>query len=80
MRSRLEPIKGVTRSLRQHRELILNRFRANKHNNEIVAGLTLNVKLRFRGACGDRRFNTVRTALYHQLGHLPEPPITRRFC
>jgi transposase len=30
MRSRIEPMKKVARSLRQHRELILNYFRAQK--------------------------------------------------
>jgi transposase len=81
MRSRLEPIKKVARSLRQHRELILNWFRAKKqYNNGIVEGLNLNVKLRFRQAYGYRQFDTVKTALYHQLGHLPEPEITHRFC
>lgn len=81
MRSQLEPIKRVARSLRDHRELILNWFRAKKqYNNGIVEGLNLNVKLRFRQAYGYRQFETVKTALYHQLGHLPEPQITHRFC
>jgi transposase len=81
MRSRLEPIKKVARSLRNHRELILNWFRAKKlYNNGIVEGLNLNVKLRFRQAYGYRRFDTVKTALYHQLGHLPEPKLTHRFA
>ena len=30
MRSRIEPMKKIARSLRQHRELILNYFRAGK--------------------------------------------------
>jgi hypothetical protein len=30
MRSRIEPMKNIARSLRQHRELILNYFRAQK--------------------------------------------------
>jgi transposase len=81
MRSRLEPIKKVARSLRQHRELILNWFRAKKqYNNGIVEGLNLTVKLRFRQAYGYRRFDTVKSSLYNQLGHLPQPPITHRFC
>lgn len=81
MGSRLEPIKRVARSLRQHRELILNWFRARKqYNNGIVEGLNLNVKLRFRQAYGYRQFETVKTALYHQLGYLPEPEITHRFA
>ena len=63
MRSRLEPIKRVARSLRQHRELILNWFRAKKqYNNGIVEGMNLNVKWRFRQAYGYRRFDTVKTA------------------
>src|SRR5215475_4956705 len=31
MRSRIEPMKKIARSLRQHRELILNYFRAQKN-------------------------------------------------
>jgi len=30
MRSRIEPMKKIARSLRNHRELILNHFRAQK--------------------------------------------------
>jgi hypothetical protein len=30
MRSRIEPMKKIARSLRKHRELILNYFRAKK--------------------------------------------------
>lgn len=81
MRSRLEPVKKVARSLRVHRELILNWFRAKKlYNSGIVEGLNLLVKLRFRKAFGFRTFEAMETALYHQLGQLPEPPVTHRFC
>ena len=80
MRSRLDPIKKVARSLRQHRELILNWFRAKKqYNSGIVEGLNANVKLRFRKAYGFRTFPAIQVALYHQLGHLPEPKTTHRF-
>ena len=45
MRSRLEPMKKVPRSLRQHRELILNWFVAKRqYNSGIVEGLTLQRK------------------------------------
>ena len=45
MRSRLEPMKKVARSLRQHRELILNWFVAKRqYNSGIVEGLTLQRK------------------------------------
>ena len=81
MRSRLEPIKKVAKSLRTHRELILNWFRAKKaYNSGIVEGMNLLVKLRFRKAFGFRTFQAMEIALYHQLGHLPEPQVTHRFC
>lgn len=81
MPSRIEPLKQIARSLRQHRELILNWFRAKKQfNSGIVEGLNANVKLRFRKAYGFRTFNAIEVALYHQLGDLPEPELTHRFC
>jgi len=81
MRSRLEPLKKVARSLRQHRELILNWYRAKKlYNCGIVEGMNLLVKLRFRKAFGFRVFSVMEVALYHQLGHLPEPELAHQFC
>jgi len=41
MRSRIAPMKKIARSLRQHRELILNYFRAQKLlSSGVVEGLT----------------------------------------
>lgn len=81
IRSRLEPVKKVARSLRKHRELILNWCRARKqYNSGIVEGMNLLVKLRFRKAFGFRTFGAMETALYHQLGHLPEPVLAHKFC
>jgi transposase len=81
MRSRLEPIKRVARSLREHRESILNWFRAKKlFNGGIVEGLNGLVKLRFRKAFGFRTFDAIQVALYHELGQLPEPCLAHRFC
>ena len=81
MRSRSEPIKKVARSLREHRESILNWFRAKKrYNAGIVEGLNGLVKLRFRKAFGFRTFQAIEVALYHQLGALPEPKVAHRFC
>ena len=81
IRSRLEPVKKVARSLRKHRELILNWYRARKqYNSGIVEGMNLLVKLRFRKAFGFRTFGAMETALYHQLGHLPEPVLAHKFC
>jgi len=81
MRSRLEPIKKVARSLREHRELIINWFRAKRqYSAGIVEGLNALVKLRFRKAFGYRTFEAMKVALYHQLGALPEPELSHQFC
>ena len=45
MRSRIEPMKKIARSLRQHRELILNYFRAQKLiSSGVVEGLNNKAK------------------------------------
>lgn len=81
MRSRLEPMKKVAKSLRKHRQLILNWFIAKKqYNSGIVEGLNSNVKLTFKKAYGFRTFKAAEVALYHQLGKLPEPKCFHRFC
>lgn len=81
MRSRLDPIKRVARSLRTHREPIVNGFRAKKRFNwGIVEGLNGLVKLRLKKAFGVRTFTAVEVALYHELGHLPHLKFTHRFC
>ena len=81
MRSRLEPLKKVARMLRSHEPLILNWFKA---KGEIATGATegLNNKIRVvtRRAYGFRTYKAMEIALYHNLGKLPEPPITHEFC
>jgi transposase len=81
MRSRLEPLKKIARSLRTHRPLILNWFKAHGElSSAAVEGMNLNAKLAIRKARGFRTHEVLETALYHQLAHLPEPPETHRFC
>jgi transposase len=81
MRSQLEPMKKVARTLRGHEELLMNWFRA---KGEISAGITegLNnkAKLAMRKSYGFRTYEGIETALYHQLGKLPEPDFTHKFC
>ena len=80
MRSRIEPMKEVARSLRSHRELLLNWFRARKEfSSGIVEGLNNKAKLTTRKAYGYRSFETLEVSLYHGLGKLPEPVFTHRF-
>lgn len=81
MRSRLEPIKKVARSIRSHRELILNWFKAKKEfNSGIVEGLNYKIKLTIRKAYGYRELKVAEIAIYHALGQLPEPVLAHRFC
>lgn len=81
MRSRLEPIKKVAGSIRGHRKLILNWFKAKKQfNSGIVEGLNYKIKLTIRKAYGYRELKVAEIAIYHALGQLPEPEVTHRFC
>jgi transposase len=81
MRSRLAPLKRFAKTLRHHRALLLNWFKA---RGEIalgaVEGMNTNAKHAIRKARGFRQYEVLQTALYHELGRLPEPPIAHRFC
>ena len=80
MRSRIEPMKKVARTLRGHRELILNYFRAKKmFSSGIVEGLNNKAKVTMRRAYGFRTFRIAEISLYHALGNLPEPKLAHRF-
>jgi len=81
MRSKLEPMKRVARMLRNHRPLLLNWFRARGAiSAAAVEGLNNKLKVTTRKAYGFRTFRALEIALYHSLGHLPEPKFTHRFC
>lgn len=81
MRSRLEPIKKVARSIRTHQQLILNWFSAQKEFScGIVEGLNYRIKLTIRKAYGYRTLDAAQIALYHALGRLPEPKLAHEFC
>jgi transposase len=81
MRSRLEPMKRFAKTLRAHRDLLLNWFAAKGEVAlGVVEGTNNNAKLAIRKARGFRTYEALETALYHQLGRLPEPESTHRFC
>jgi transposase len=81
MRSRLEPMKKIARSIRTHRPLILNWFRARGQVSAgAVEGLNNKVKLATRKSYGFRTAKVAKLALLHNLGYLPEPNRTHRFC
>ncbi len=80
MRSKIEPMKKVARTLRDKRELLLNWFRANGELSAgIVEGMNNKLKLITRKSYGFRTQEAYETALYHNLGALPEPKFTHRF-
>jgi transposase len=80
MRSRIEPMKKIARSLRQHRQLILNYFRAQKLlSSGVVEGLNNKAKVTLRKSYGFRTFRCLELALYHSLAKLPEPESTHDF-
>lgn len=79
-RSRLAPMAAIAKTLLEHRELLLNWFRAKKqYNNSIVEGLNFKVNTMVRRAFGYRSFDVIETALFHQLGDLPEPKFSHQF-
>jgi transposase len=81
MRSRIDPMKKIARSIRRHRALILNWFRARGQVSAgAVEGLNNKVKLVTRKSYGFRTARVAKLALLHNLGQLPEPERTHRFC
>ncbi len=81
MRSKIEPMKRIARSLRTHRELFLNWFRANGEVSAgAVEGFNNKAKLTLRKSYGFRTYKAMEIALYHALGALTEPKVTHKFC
>lgn len=81
MRSRLDPMKNFVRTLRAHEQLLMNYFKAGKgYSSGVVEGLNLRINLSMRKAYGYRSFDLMKVAMLHQLGDLPEPEFTHRFC
>jgi transposase len=77
MRSRIEPRKKIALSLRQHRKLILNYFRAQKSLfSGVVERRNNKAKVTTRESYGFRTFRCLELALDRSLGKLPEPEST----
>ena len=80
MRSRIEPVKKFARTVRAHRQLLLNYFKAKKQfSSGVIEGLNNKAKVTLRKAYGYRTFRVAELSLYHVLGRLPEPELTHRF-
>lgn len=80
MRSRIDPIKRFVKTVRSHRELLLNYFRAKKEfSSGVVEGLNNKAKVTMRKAYGFRSFKATELSLYHVLGKLPEAKLAHDF-
>lgn len=81
MRSRIDPMKDFVRTLRAHRQLLLNWFKGKKlYSSGVVEGLNNKVRTTTKRSYGFRTYDVLQVSLYHNLGHLPLPLITHRFC
>ena len=83
MRSRLEPMKRIGRSLRSDRALILNWFQAREQVSlGATEGMNSKAKVITRRAYGLSTYDSMEVALYHALGDLLDPAdqLTHRFC
>jgi len=79
-RSRLQPLQTVATSLAEHREVLLNYFRAKKAiSGGVIEGLNNKVKVTFRRSYGFRTDKAREIALFHVLGKLPEPELIHGF-
>lgn len=81
MRTKIEPLKKVVRTLQRHEDLLLNWFRAEGAiSSGTVEGLNNKAKLTMRRSYGFRTAEGIEFALFHTLGELPQPKFTHEFC
>lgn len=81
MRSRLTPMKEIAATLRRHRELLLNWFRAKGQiSSGSVEGMNNKAKVALRKSYGFKTLEVYQTVLYHELAKLPEHKIAHQFC
>ena len=78
--SQIEPMQKMAATLLKHEPLLLNWFESQGLSSGVVEGFNNKAKLTMRKAYGFTEFETIATALYHQLGNLPEPKTTHKFC
>ncbi len=73
-------MQKAARTLRRHEALILNCFRAKGElSSGAVEGLNNKIRVVTRRSYGFRTYRAMEVALYHNLGHSPEPDFTHRF-
>lgn len=80
MHTKLTPMKTFVKTLRNHRPLLMNWFKAKKlYSSGVVEGLNRKVNLVTRKSYGFRSYDILKIALFHTMGNLPEPKTTHSF-
>jgi transposase len=80
MRSRLEPMKKVAKTIRAHKQLILNWFEArNVISLGVVEGQNNKAKVVIRKSYGFKTSVMLKISLYHKLGKLPVPELAHEY-
>ena len=80
MYSRIKPMKKVAKTIRKHKPLILNWFKAKKSISAAATeGLNNKLKLTFRKSYGFRTYRAAEIQSYHTLGDLSLPNFTHKF-
>ena len=80
MRSRLKPMKKVAKTIRAHRQLILNWFEAkNVISLGAVEGQNNKAKVVIRKSYGFKTADMLKISLYHKLGKLPVPKLAHEY-
>jgi transposase len=80
MRSKLEPMKTVARTIRSHRQLILNWFEAkNVISLGAVEGQNNKAKVVIRKSYGFKTADMLKISLYHKVGKLPIPAFAHEY-
>jgi len=79
-RTKLVPMKKVSKMLTKKRSLIMNWFDTNPRlSSGVVEGFNNKAKLTIKKAYGFKNEKYLQYALYHTLGKLPTPEFTHRF-
>lgn len=80
-RTNLAPMKKVAATIKGHRALIMNWFKARGElSSGAVEGMNNKVKLVSRKSYGFKTARITQLALMHNLGDLPEPKHFHKFC
>jgi transposase len=80
MRSKLEPMKKVAKTIRSHKQLLLNWFEAkNVISLGAVEGQNNKAKVVTRKSYGFKTAEILKISLYHKLGKLPVSELAHKY-